>query len=84
MPPSELIDLLSENNLKAEGFGLTVEFRQDKDTFEEDLKNLPSYFYCEYAEKTGFNRCVTYTLCLLAIPWITKQISNCTWKGLLL
>jgi len=58
--PSEFIDLLVENKLKDGGFELPVEFRKDRETFEADLKTLRSC--CEFAEKTGSNRCVTYLL----------------------
>jgi sugar phosphate isomerase/epimerase len=60
MSPSELSELLSENRLKAGGFNLALDFRKDKDTYEAGIKALPSY--CEFAKKSGFDRCTTYIM----------------------
>jgi len=58
--PNELSDLLAKNKLKPGSFGLPVEFRKDKETFETDLKILKPC--CEFAQKTGFTRCTTYIM----------------------
>ena len=57
---AELSELLAKNRLKPGSFALPVEFRRDKETFEADLKVLPSY--CAFAQKTGFTRCTTYIM----------------------
>jgi len=57
---SETLELLAQNNLKAAGFTLPVEFRQDKETFERDMEKLPAY--AKYAEKIGAGGCITWIL----------------------
>jgi sugar phosphate isomerase/epimerase len=56
----KFVELLAKNNLKNGGFGLPVDFRQSADKFEDDMKKLPAL--CEFARKTGANRCNTWIL----------------------
>jgi len=58
--PAEFSDLLLKNSLKCGGFGLPVQFRKDKETFEKDLRALKPY--CEFARKTQVNRCITWIM----------------------
>lgn len=50
--------LLEERQLQLGVFGLTVEFRKDEDTFQNDLKSLLNL--AELAIKLGTTRCVTW------------------------
>ena len=58
--PEAFSALLEKNKLKTGSFGLPVEFRTDKETFQADLKALRPC--CEFAQKTGTTRCTTYLL----------------------
>ena len=58
--PEEFSDLLGKNNLKPACFAIPVEFREDRETFDSDLKALP--LYCEFAQKTGTSRCTTFIM----------------------
>jgi sugar phosphate isomerase/epimerase len=58
--PSELTDILAKNKLKSGGFGFPVEFRKDEALYDEGMKQLRSC--CEFAKKTGTNRCSTYLM----------------------
>jgi len=57
---NETKDLLAETGLRAAGFGLPVEFRQDETVFNNDLKNLESY--AKYAADIGAKRTATWIL----------------------
>ena len=56
--PEEFSDLLTKNKLKPASFAIPVEFREDKETFDSDLKALP--LYCKFAQKTGSVRCTAF------------------------
>ena len=58
--PDEFSNLLAENKLKPASFALPVEFREDDETFKNDLAALGSY--CAFAQKTGALRCTAYIL----------------------
>jgi len=58
--PEEFSALLAKNKLKPGSFALPVEFRESRETFEEDLKTLR--FCCKFAQKTGATRCTTYIM----------------------
>ena len=56
--PVQFRELLEKNNLKNGGFGLSVEYRQSEEKFEEGMKIFPAY--CEFAKKIGADRCITW------------------------
>jgi len=56
----ETKELLAETGLRAAGFGLPVEFRQDENTFRSDLGMLESY--AKYAAEIGAKRSATWIL----------------------
>ncbi|WP_010257368.1 sugar phosphate isomerase/epimerase family protein [Treponema primitia] len=60
--PGEIKALLDTHKLVSGGFGLPVDYRNSPEIFEEGIKKLPAY--CEFARKTGSNRCITWI-----IPW---------------
>lgn len=53
-------DLLAQHNLKAAGFFLPVEFRQDLATFEEGVLHLPAR--ARFAREIGITGCVTWIM----------------------
>jgi sugar phosphate isomerase/epimerase len=58
--PGEVRELLEKNRLKPACFGLPLDFRTTRETFEEGMEKLPAY--CEFARKIGNTRCNTYIL----------------------
>jgi len=60
VPAGETKELLQKTYLKAAGFGLPVQFRQDAAAFEADLANLGKY--AQYAVEIGALRCATWIL----------------------
>ena len=58
--PEEFSELLANNGLRPGTFALPLEFRQDRETFETDLKALRPC--CEFAQKTKAMRCTTYIM----------------------
>jgi len=58
--PEELSALFAANKLRPGTFALPVEFRKDRETFEEDFKFLRPC--CAFAQKIGFTRCTTYVM----------------------
>ncbi|MHB8061112.1 MAG: sugar phosphate isomerase/epimerase family protein [Ruminiclostridium sp.] len=55
---SETKELLERYNLKAAGFGLPVEYRNNQSTYDEDMKGLEAYI--RYAKEAGMSRCITW------------------------
>ena len=58
--PLALKAMLDEHGLKSAGFGFPVNFRESQETFDADMKKLPSH--CEFATKMGDFRCSTWLL----------------------
>ncbi|MCL2833554.1 MAG: sugar phosphate isomerase/epimerase [Treponema sp.] len=58
--PSELAGILEKNKLIPAAFGLPLDFRKDRETFESGLKNLAAF--CEYAKSINMTRCNTWIM----------------------
>jgi len=57
---SETRELLSESKLRASGFTLPIEFRQDEETYRRGMDELPELV--KYAAAIGANRCITWIM----------------------
>ena len=60
IPAEETLELLNKHNLRAAGFSFPVEYRKDRETFDEGMKNFAGQ--CDYAAKIGANRSATWIL----------------------
>jgi len=52
--------ILDQYGLKAAGFALPVEYRNDETTYEQDMENLRNY--AKYASELGAHRCITWII----------------------
>ncbi|MCI8416730.1 MAG: sugar phosphate isomerase/epimerase [Lachnospiraceae bacterium] len=60
MPVEQTKELLEKYQLRAAGFGLTVDYRKDQETYERGMEDWEAYV--RYAKSCGATRCISWII----------------------